>query len=87
MGYTTGVQFWEGAGIFFCLSPHSDWFWDLPYWGLSWGVKWPETEVNHSPTSSIKVKNVWKCTSTVHIFFMVWLLIKHRIHPHGMILG
>jgi hypothetical protein len=31
---------------------------------ISLGLKWPGCEVNHAPSSSAEVKNVWRYTST-----------------------
>ena len=39
--------------------PPSQWVWSF----LSLGVKWPVCEIDHSPTSSAKVKNEWIFTS------------------------
>jgi hypothetical protein len=36
------------------------------------GVKWPEHEVNHSPASSVEVKNEWSYTSASPHAFMLW---------------
>jgi hypothetical protein len=35
-------------------------------------------EADHSPPSSVKVKNVWSYTSTPQYVFMVQCLLKHR---------
>ena len=33
---------------------------------------WPGHEVNHSPPSSAKVKNEWRCTSLLIYAFIAW---------------
>jgi hypothetical protein len=45
---------------------------------LSFGVKRPGCEADHSPSSSAEVKNGWSYTSTKSYVFMVWYLVKHR---------
>jgi hypothetical protein len=37
---------------------------------LSLGVKRPECEADHSPPSSVEVKNAWSYTSTPQYVFM-----------------
>jgi hypothetical protein len=37
---------------------------------------WCETD--HSPPSSVEIKDAWSCTSTPPYTFMVWYLVKHR---------
>jgi hypothetical protein len=56
-------------------------------WALSLVVKHLEYEVDQSPPSRAVVKIAWSYTSTLPYFFMVWCLIKHRIHLHGVVLG
>jgi hypothetical protein len=46
--------------------------------GLSLGIKWPDHESDHSPPSSVQVKNAWSYTSTPQYAFMAWCLVKHR---------
>jgi hypothetical protein len=45
---------------------------------LSMGVKRPEHEADHSPSSSAEVKNAWSYTSTPRYVFIAWWLVKHR---------
>jgi hypothetical protein len=45
---------------------------------LSLGVKWKGHEVDQSPPSSTKVKNMLSYTSFSPYNFMVWCLIKYR---------
>jgi hypothetical protein len=45
---------------------------------FSLGVKQPGREANHSPPSSVEVKNSWSYTSTPQCVFMAWCLVKHR---------
>jgi hypothetical protein len=51
------------------------------------GVKLLGCEANYSPSSSADVKKAPNCILTSSYIFMVWCLIKHRIHLHGMVLG
>jgi hypothetical protein len=45
---------------------------------LSLGVKWPGREADHSPPSSVGVKNARSYTSISQYAFMAWCLVKHR---------
>jgi hypothetical protein len=47
---------------------------------LSLGVKLTRREADHSPPSSVEVKNAWSYTSTPQYVFMAWCLVKvkHR---------
>jgi len=45
---------------------------------LSPVVKRPTREADHSPASSVEVKNAWSCISTLQYVFMAWYLDKHR---------
>jgi hypothetical protein len=46
---------------------------------LSLGIKWPEREADHSPQSSVEVKDSWSYTSTLPIrLHGVVLSYKHR---------
>jgi hypothetical protein len=47
-------------------------------WDLSPGIKRSGREADHSPPSSVEVKNAWSCTSTHPYVFMAWCLVKHR---------
>jgi hypothetical protein len=40
--------------------------------GFSLGVNQPGRETDHSPSSSVKVKNAWSCVSTLPYTFMMW---------------
>jgi hypothetical protein len=46
--------------------------WDFP------GVKQPGREADHSPPSSVEVKNIWSYTSTQPYVFMAWYLVKRK---------
>jgi hypothetical protein len=35
-------------------------------------------EADHSPPSSVEVKNAWSCTATLPYIFIAWYLVKHR---------
>jgi hypothetical protein len=94
MGWMTWAQFPAGSGIFFsvitsitALGPtHPPIKW-VP-WALSLWLRSPGHKVDHSPSSSTKVKNVWSYTSTFSYIFMVWCLIKHRMSLwHGTYLS
>jgi len=89
IGYGLGdqgsIRFWaeEGNFLFATTSrpvlgstqPPNQW---VPGGGdLSPGVKRPEREANHSPSSSAEVKNTWRYTSTPP-YVMLWCLVKHR---------
>jgi hypothetical protein len=56
---------------------------------LSWGggVKKPVHEADHSPPSSVEVKNAWSYMSTAPYIFMAWCLVKHKICLHGVVLS
>jgi len=45
---------------------------------LSPQVKRTGREVEHSPQSSVDVKNAYSCTSTPPYALILWCLIKHR---------
>jgi hypothetical protein len=45
---------------------------------LSLEVKRPGREADHSPSSSVKVKNAWLYTSTPQYAFMVWCSVKKK---------
>jgi hypothetical protein len=44
---------------------------------LSSMMKRPGREANHSPPSSVIVKNTWSYTSTLPYVFMLWRFVKH----------
>jgi hypothetical protein len=44
---------------------------------LSLRLKQPRREADHSPLSSVEVKNAWRHTSTPQYVFMAWYLVKH----------
>jgi hypothetical protein len=72
-GWTIGVLVFDsrrGLGIFLfttvsrtALGPTQPPIQGVPG-APSVGVKWPECEADHSPTSSAKIKNEWSYTST-----------------------
>jgi hypothetical protein len=78
------VRFPAGAGIFLFTTasrtalgstqPPTQW---VPG-ALSLGVKRPGRETNHSPPSSVEVKNARSYTSTSLYIFIAWCLVKHR---------
>jgi hypothetical protein len=41
-----------------------------------WGVKWLRREADHSPLSSVEVKNMWSYISTLLYTFMAWCSVK-----------
>jgi len=43
------------------------------------GGKWLGHEADNSPPPSLKVKNVWCCTSIAPYIFMALCLVKYRI--------
>jgi len=45
---------------------------------LSYGLKWPGHEADHSPLSGAEVNNVWSYTFTPPYVFIAWCLVKHR---------
>jgi len=45
---------------------------------FSLGVRQPGHEAGHSPPSSVEVKNMWNCTSTLSYVLMMWFFVKHR---------
>jgi hypothetical protein len=78
------------GGIFFSSPLRSDLFWSLSsllsngYQGtLSSGLKQPECEADHSPLSSVTVKNALKYTSTPQYIFTASCLIKQWILLYG----
>jgi hypothetical protein len=97
-GWTVGVLGFDsrrGVGIFLfttvsrmalgATQPSIQW---VPG-ALSFGVKWPGREADHSPPSSAEVKNEWSYASTPQYIFMEWCLVKHRdnftfVRPHKM---
>jgi hypothetical protein len=44
-------------------------------WSVSLGIKRPGREADHTPASSVEIKNAWSCTSTL------------LIYPHGVVLS
>jgi hypothetical protein len=42
----------------------------------------PGREADHSPPSSVEVKNAWSYTSTTQYVFVAWFLVKHRDKFH-----
>jgi len=53
---------------------------------LSPGIKRPRRGADHSPSSSVEIKNAWSSTSTPPRVFMAWYLIQYRIRLHGVVL-
>jgi hypothetical protein len=51
---------------------------------LSLEVKWLGHEDDHSPPSSVEVKNVRSYTSTSPHTFIQWYLVKHRKYLCGV---
>jgi hypothetical protein len=45
---------------------------------LSTGVQQQRREADHSPPSSVEVKNAWRYTAIPQYVFMAWCLVKHR---------
>jgi len=54
---------------------------------LSFGVKWSGHEADHSPLSSAEVNNSWSYTFIPPYIFLVWCLIKQRVHLCDMVLS
>jgi hypothetical protein len=85
-GWTSGVRFSAGAGIFLFATasrpalrptqPPVQW---IPG-AISPVVKLPGREADHSPPSSAEVKNAWSYSPLPQYVFMAWCLIKHRIN-------
>jgi hypothetical protein len=81
---TKGLESRRGLGIFlFTTTSRTALGPTLPpiQWvsgALSWGVKRPGREADHSPPSSAKIKNASSYTSTPQYIFTVWCLVKHR---------
>jgi hypothetical protein len=79
-----GFDSWQGWGLFLstastlALGPTQP---PLPR------VNQPEHEADHSHPSSAKIKNVWNYNFTLPYVFMVWCLIKHWKHLHGVVLS
>jgi hypothetical protein len=74
-----GVRFPSGAVLFYTVSRPALGPTQPPMQGvpgtLSLGVKGPGCEADHSPPSSVKVKNAWNYTTT------------HPIRLHGVVLS
>jgi len=51
------------------------------------GIKQPGHEAYHLPPASVKIKNAWSYTYIPPYVFMVWCLVEHRIHFHGVVLS
>jgi len=68
-----GVRIPLGARDFSLLQKRPEWLWGSPslqfngYRRFFPGVKRPGRKVNHSPPSSVEVKNMWCFTSTTSI--------------------
>jgi len=43
--------------------------------------------VIHSLPSSTEIKNAWSYTYALPYVFMVWCLVKYRMHLHGVVLS
>jgi hypothetical protein len=87
MVWMTGVQNLEGARNFFiatasrlALVPTQP-----PVLWLSPGVKHIGHEADCSHPSGVKVKNAWSYTSALPYIFMVWCLVKYKMHLHGVV--
>jgi hypothetical protein len=72
---------WE----FFSSPPCPDRLWDPTQTPIHWirgavslGIKQPGRKSDHSPPSSVKVKNAWSYTATPQYVFMAWCLVKNR---------
>jgi len=86
MGWTTGVQLPAGAGKGFfylchCIQTGSGVhpaFCTMGTMALSPKVQQQVPEVDHSPPSSVKVKNAWGYSLAPPYIFMGWCLIKHK---------
>jgi hypothetical protein len=77
-----GFESRQGLGIFLftasrlALDPTQP-----PIHWISWAffleVKGPEREADHSPPSSVEVKNMWSYTASLPYAFRAWCLVKH----------
>jgi hypothetical protein len=81
MGWMNGVRFPAGTGNFSLhhsvqtvLGPTQPPIQQVPG-ALSLGVKRPGREADHSPPTSVEVKNAWRYTST------------DLVHLHGVVLS
>jgi hypothetical protein len=88
-GWTPGVRFSAEAGIFLSWSPYSYRPWGphnrlcSGYRGIFSGVKLLKRDADHSPPSSVEVKNAWRYTSTPPYVFLAWYLVKDKgQHPN-----
>jgi hypothetical protein len=75
---------WQGLGIFpfttmsrLALGPTQPPVQCVPG-VLSLEENRPGCEADHSPPSSVEVKNAWSYTSTPQYVFMLWCLVMHR---------
>jgi hypothetical protein len=69
-------------GRFLSSPQRPDWLWgqpaSYPMGTGGRGVKRSLCEVNHSPSSSAKIKNVWSYTFTPPYVCMAWCLVKYQ---------
>ena len=51
---------------------------------VAW-LSWPGRDVDHSPPSSVKVKNEWSCTSVSPCTFMMWTGTTFPFHSYSFV--
>jgi hypothetical protein len=75
-GRTTGVQFPVGTGVFlFATTFRQELPVKLVLSGTSMGIKRPDPEKDHSPSSSTEVKNAWSFTLSIP-----GVVLRHRLN-------
>jgi len=75
-----GFDFWQGQGFFSHHVQTGSGAHPASYTmeTSSQGVKWPVREADHSPSTSVEIKNVWRYSSSSRYVFMAYRLFKHR---------
>lgn len=76
------IKVWYLAAVFFksILSGSGAYsaFYFMVFWGPSLRSKGPGQETDHSPASSVKVKNIWCSSSNLFSAFMLSFSVMHR---------
>jgi hypothetical protein len=89
MGWMIGGSSPSMGWEFFSSPPRPDRLWvptSLLHSGYRWG-SFPRGEANHSPSSSVEVKNAWNYTSTPAYVFMAWCFVTYRKRLHVVMLN